>query len=295
MRAYLKTNLITLLILTGCARQDPFVAEDSVAIPFDANDSFAMNILTQGTGRIPFEIEDVQVEGDNPMVDGDQFLKASSLAGVLMDLSANWWMAPMMFSNNPYSGKAYAIAYVPADKFTMSDIEGIESYVLNEYIFPAVKKYIATEPKNLQYPSRFTKFRDEPRDYVQGDMCKIRYAMFEGSTRFDNKYCGFVHRTRPVRYASLNTGLPFTPTDGVQKFIVVNFQVDATVAHFARYTTTDKVFYYIPNRADQRATNVEKERYPDFHKPVPYVMFKRKPTDTELSYSFFIKKKATKS
>jgi len=258
-------SLSALLLLQGCSARF-LSASDPEPLTPDMNDSIAMQSLKQGMQHIPWDIKDTLVDKDDPLSSGSIVYSSAIIGGVIMGLSGSW-MNLASLAPNPKKDYMYMTAYVPADNIDISDKDAINAYIKENYIVPAINRFIANE-KNTKYP---TKLVDENKLTYSGNICRF---MQDDEDLAANKTCVMGDQYHPIRYAGPEFGLVFNPDITAKRYIIAT-AVAQSYFHpvmYSSYIDTNMIFTYAPAKGDIgiSADYVQKIN-PNFFLPVPSV------------------------
>ncbi|EPR7484011.1 hypothetical protein ACU8KO_002636 [Vibrio alginolyticus] len=281
MKKILTSTIIAAsMALTGCASTAP---SDPSPLVLNKDDSFALQVLKSGFDYVPFDIEDTEVPADayqNAVGYGTSAGLGFLSGGGIGALGGLGMAAIINAGGNPQQDYIQYVAWVPADNLDISNKEGIDAYIKENYFKPALNSYIASEHnQKLDRPAEFLS-ESNGTFKVKGEVC---YPVEIGKPEYDGCQMFWTQNTLPVRYATAEEGLPFEPSVKAEKYIVVRI-TDARYrsAVLLPFLQTDMMYAYVP-ALGYKAEQINRIAPNAVHADIPYVAGK------EPKVSFFIK------
>lgn len=232
------------ITITGCASNKQF---DPTPVKLDKTDSFAMQVLKSGFDYVPFDIDDAEVAEDaySDKVGYGTSAGLGFLANGGVGALGGLGMAAIINAGGDVrKDMMHFIAWVPADNIDINDKAAIDEYIKQNYLKPAADAFIASEHnKNMEHPTEFVSYADgEYR--VRGELCS---PVVLGTPYYDECQIFWKHDVAPVRYADVESGIPFVPEVKANRYIVVRIS-DAFYGSVAvlPYIKSNMIYAYIP-------------------------------------------------
>ncbi|MGP4987866.1 hypothetical protein [Pseudoalteromonas nigrifaciens] len=248
VKKFIRTAIATaaILALSGCATSPKEFDFTPKAV--NESDSFAMQVLKSSYNPgLLFDMKDTELPEDsyqNVLDYGTSSAIGLMAGGALGALKGLGWAALFNASSHPHLDYIHYIAYVPADDIDITDYDAINSYIKKNYLYPALESYVASdENKKLERPVEILDYANGDFQ-IKGDAC---YALpYE---THDNDTCQMFwnQNTLSIRYATAETGLPFTPSVKANRYIVariVDLRLRSSV--LLKHIKTDMMYAFVP-------------------------------------------------
>lgn len=282
MKKILISTVLTALILSGCSNTNGVLdgyATDPSPQKVDYNDSFAMQLMKSAFVNLPDGLKDSKIKaselntdrvGTSSMV-GLGFLAGGGI-GALRGLG---WSMLINAGGEPDSKFVYYVAYVPADDINIDESKKVEQYVRDNYLAPAMDAYMDSEE---------SKIIDPPAEIISNvdNVYKLKGAQCIPTLKKTHErhlYCDDPFEMVVAnRYATIDKGMPFTPSVKADRYIVVRI-VDTSLTSLAvaKNIKTDMIYAYIPS-IEPYYSEIANKIHPDMLKKFPYIMGKDKAT-----------------
>lgn len=283
--------------LGGCSANSryPLIPIDQTPKQLDKSDSFALQVLKSSWEKIPFNIKDGEVPNAasynslSYATMGSLGLLSNGLFGGMSSLGLTFFMNT---NTHPGVDRIHYVAWVPADDIDIKDLGAIRNYIHKHYFTPALEEFVNSDfNKNMKHPTTIV---DDStfETKITGDSCNP-IVQWLGGDKFDyDSTCQLFWSGNvfPQNYATVESGIPFTPEVKAVRYIVVritdiNYLSVGVLAHLK----SNMIHAYVPI-GGYRALSEHLGRFapkdePIFHKTIPFVMSKNK------TFNFFLKQK----
>lgn len=244
----LRTTIATaaILALSGCATTP--IEYDLTPKAVNENDSFAMQVLKSSYNPgLVFDLKDTELPEDayqnvlNYSTSSAVGLVAGGALGALKGLG---WAALFNSTSHPQLDYIHYIAYIPADDIDITDVDAINTYIKKNYIYPALESYIASdENKKLERPVEILDYANGEFQ-IKGEAC---HAVQLGTPEYDGCQMFWNQNTFYIRYATAETGLPFTPSIKANKYIVARIMEPRLRSSILlKHIKTDMMYAFVP-------------------------------------------------
>lgn len=248
MIKFLRTTIATaaILALSGCATTP--IEYDLTPKAVNENDSFAMQVLKSSYNPgLVFDLKDTELPEDayqnvlNYSTSSAIGLMAGGALGALKGLG---WAALFNSTSHPQLDYIHYIAYIPADDIDITDVDAINTYIKKNYIYPALESYIASdENKKLERPVEILDYANGEFQ-IKGEAC---HAVQHGTPEYEGCQMFWNQNTFYIRYATAETGLPFTPSIKANKYIVARIMEPRLRSSILlKHIKTDMMYAFVP-------------------------------------------------
>lgn len=232
------------LALSGCASNK---AIDPTPLQLNTSDSVAMQTLKSGFDYVPFDIKDAVVAQDvydNKIGYGTSAGLGFLAHGGIGALGGLGMAAIINAGGDPNADWAHFIAWIPADNIDINNRDEINAYFKDNYLKPAADAFIASDfNKGMEHPTEFVSY--ENHGYrVKGSSC---WPVMHGDAKYDECNLFVGNLLNVVRYATPESGLPFTPEVKANRYIIVRY-TDAMykMVGLLPYLKTNMVSVFMP-------------------------------------------------
>lgn len=230
------------LLLTGCSNK-PI---DTTPIQLNKDESFAMQVLKSGFNTLPFNIPDAKLP-ESGYYDTLSY-KAIHTLGLLANSGVGGLSSlGLVASGGIEKDLIHYVAWVPADNIEITESDTINDYIYQHYLRPAVNAFVTSDFNlKMQHPTKLVN-NNSKEIKVTGSACWPIAVADETDSE-----CEIFTRENiaAVRYASVESGLPFEPTVKANRYIVVritgNFKSIGAIQHI----NSNMIYAYIPAIGD---------------------------------------------
>jgi hypothetical protein len=236
------------LLLMGCFREKI----DSKPIPLNKDESFAMQVLKSGFHSLPFSISDANLP-QSGYYDTLSYRAIHTLSLLANSGKTGLSRLGLVASGSTEKDLIHYVAWVPADDISIIDTDAINDFIHQHYLSPAVNAFISSDFNlKMRHPTKLVNNKSIELK-VAGASC---YPIKSGNENFDECKMFTSDNIVAVRYATLNSGIPFEPSIKANRYIVVRITGGFRSIGAIQHINSNMIYAYIPAKG-----NIEELKY----------------------------------